>query len=313
MPTQTDSGKAFEFALASSLHDGIAQHMGVLTVRDRPYLSARGCFEMFEEGERLDYRSAADAAVERILDLEPRLRDPSGNHAITLSIQEDRQGRVGDVRDIVSARGDGWEIGFSAKNNHDAAKHSRLSNRIDFGREWFGIRCSEEYMGAVRSIFAPLLRLQEQNPRMRWSELPDKNSGYYGPVLDAFEAEMRRIGSENACMPGLLVEYLLGKRDFYKIKRENHCTVIQGYNLHGDLNCNSDGVRPRARVRRLRLPTQITCMSRNGSNRLTIIFDRGWEISFRIHNARTIIEPSLKFDITLVGIPNDMYNDRVMW
>ena len=32
-------------------------------------------------------------------------------------------------------------------------------------------------------------------------------------------------------------------------------------------------------------------------------FDNGWQFSFRIHNASTFVEPSLKFDIQLIGIP----------
>ena len=35
-----------------------------------------------------------------------------------------------------------WEVGLSVKHNHDAAKHSRLSHRLDFGKEWFGSPCS---------------------------------------------------------------------------------------------------------------------------------------------------------------------------
>jgi hypothetical protein len=32
-----------------------------------------------------------------------------------------------------------WEIGVSAKNNHNAVKHSRLSSDIDFGK-WLNIK-----------------------------------------------------------------------------------------------------------------------------------------------------------------------------
>jgi hypothetical protein len=47
----------------------------------------------------------------------------------------DSEGQSGDVRDVVLFRKDdtgniSWEIGISAKNNNDAAKHSRISEDI---------------------------------------------------------------------------------------------------------------------------------------------------------------------------------------
>lgn len=41
--------------------------------------------------------------------------------------------------------------------------------------------------------------------------------------------------------------------------------------------------------------------------------DKGWAISFRIHNASSRIEPSLKFDIQLVGIPLEIINIEEYW
>lgn len=32
-------------------------------------------------------------------------------------------------------------------------------------------------------------------------------------------------------------------------------------------------------------------------------FDNGWQFSFRIHNAKDTVEPSLKFDVQIVGMP----------
>jgi len=41
--------------------------------------------------------------------------------------------------------------------------------------------------------------------------------------------------------------------------------------------------------------------------------DNGWAISFRIHSASTIVEPSLKFDIQLVGQPANLFFIDVAW
>ena len=63
-----------------------------------------------------------------------------------LEFQKDGQGVKCDVRDIVVKRKDiEWEVGLSIKHNHDAVKHSRLSHKLDFGKEWFEMPCSDEY------------------------------------------------------------------------------------------------------------------------------------------------------------------------
>ena len=46
--------------------------------------------------------------------------------------------------------------------------------------------------------------------------------------------------------------------------------------------------------------------ARQEQDTLVMTFDQGWQISFRIHSASTMIEPSLEFDINLVGLPTAM-------
>ena len=33
------------------------------------------------------------------------------------------------------------------------------------------------------------------------------------------------------------------------------------------------------------------------------VFDKGWQLSFRIHSASSRVESSLKFDVQIVGLP----------
>ncbi len=33
---------------------------------------------------------------------------------------------------------------------------------------------------------------------------------------------------------------------------------------------------------------------------------RCWQFSFRLHNAKDLVEPSLKFDIQIVGVPTQI-------
>ena len=41
-------------------------------------------------------------------------------------------------------------------------------------------------------------------------------------------------------------------------------------------------------------------------NTIELYMNEGWQFSFRIHNASTIVEPSLKFDIQIEGMPTSI-------
>lgn len=53
------------------------------------------------------------------------------------------------------------------------------------------------------------------------------------------------------------------------------------------------------------LPTKIVAFDfrTNSTNTLEMYLDNGWQFSFRIHNASTKAEASLKFDIQIIGMP----------
>lgn len=85
---------------------------------------------------------SADAAVKKILELEPNLTEQTDD-TVQMYLQKDKRGEDSDVRDIVVVRQNiRWEIGLSLKHNHNAIKHNRLSPLIDFGKKWYGIPCS---------------------------------------------------------------------------------------------------------------------------------------------------------------------------
>jgi hypothetical protein len=42
-------------------------------------------------------------------------------------------------------------------------------------------------------------------------------------------------------------------------------------------------------------------------NTLSMVMDKGWQVSFRIHNATSKLELSLKFDIQLIGNPPNLF------
>lgn len=41
--------------------------------------------------------------------------------------------------------------------------------------------------------------------------------------------------------------------------------------------------------------------------------NNGWQLSFRIHNASSKVEPSLKFDVQFIGMPVSILNFECKW
>ena len=49
------------------------------------------------------------------------------------------------------------------------------------------------------------------------------------------------------------------------------------------------------------------------TNTVELYMDGGWQFSFRIHNAATKVETSLKFDIQIVGMPTTIISIDCRW
>ena len=146
---QTELGKAFEYACAFAIFDKYKDGKSVIIERSPQVDTAKGFFDYLSSLEREKYIKSAEAAIRIIQRLEPMMDNMSADFII--SLQTDSKGQQGDVRDVLLSI-DKWEIGLSCKHNHEAVKHSRLSDTIDFGKDWFGKACSHEYFDAVRKI-----------------------------------------------------------------------------------------------------------------------------------------------------------------
>ena len=258
---------------------------------------------------------SAEAAINTVFEMEPMMSE-NDNDELTLEFQKDNAGVKGDVRDIVIRRDDiGWEIGLSIKHNHDAVKHSRLSYRLDFGKEWFDIPCSDIYWNSVSPIF-DVLKNEKSNGK-KWSELTEKDKTVYVPLLKAFMAEVNRAYSIDRNMPRKMVEYLIGIEDYYKIISydKKRLTLIHTFNMHNTLNKPSKIKISAITVPLVELPTRLIALDfKPGSrNTLEMFLDNGWQLSFRIHNASTKVEPSLKFDVQFIGMPTSVLNLECRW
>ena len=87
---------------------------------------------------------------------------------LQLEIVSDTQGQTGDVRDVLVIRSlQKWEVGISAKNNHRAVKHSRLSNDINFGEKWVCVPCSSNYFTEIKPIFDMLAKLRTASKQLK--------------------------------------------------------------------------------------------------------------------------------------------------
>ncbi|CAL9914426.1 hypothetical protein LSO9J_110002 [Candidatus Liberibacter solanacearum] len=135
---------------------------------------------------------------------------------------------------------------------------------------------------------------------MFFRDIKDKGTTIYLPILNAFEEELQRLcRSFGDLFVGRLFRYLLGRYDFYKIilktSGQMKSVAIQSVNIGGSLDYGP----------KWKIPDRIHSINRRNESLSTIevIFDGGWNISFRLHNASSKVEPSLKFDIQLVKTP----------
>jgi hypothetical protein len=285
--SQNDTGRAFEYGIALSL----SQTLPAPFRANRQSQKAKACYEACSLKEQERITDAAEEVSMFLAAVDDRLADTN----CYVYLQSDQLGQKGDVRDVIVHNSKlNIDVGISAKNRHFAVKHSRLSEKIDFGYKWLGVPCSVEYFQTVKPIFGELRIRQRRGER--WADIEDKIPRYYTPILEAFKREVTALFKrEPKIAAKALVQYLLGRYDYYKVIKENGTVSIMSFNISGSLLWG----------RKLPMPTRIIEIAPKPDNETTMImvFDRGWQISFRIHNASSRVEPSLKFDINLVGWP----------
>lgn len=310
-----DQGRAYEFICLIVLEQEIKKYRNAEITKNSSFYAAQRAWETLSPSDKAIYQVSAKTAVYTIFDLEPCILE-DGDDVLELLIQKDGHGQEGDVRDILIIRRNiEWEIGLSLKHNHFAVKHSRLSSRLDFGKSWYDIPCSAQYWNDVRGVFNYLAA--EKRNHTKFSDLPDKENDVYIPLLNAFMNEINRQNSNCSEVPKRMVEYLLGKFDFYKVISidKERLTRIQGFNLHGTLNRKSKNTVATIEVPIVSLPTRIVQFQfvPNRNNTVELYLDGGWQFSFRIHNAETYVTPSLKFDIQIVGMPTAIITINSKW
>ncbi|MBN1970184.1 MAG: HaeIII family restriction endonuclease [Candidatus Delongbacteria bacterium] len=313
---QMTTGKAFEYALLIQFQEKLKDKTNVEVLENPSFHIAKGCFENTTRLEQSDYNLTASFAANFLMDIEPRLsNDIDETDILQLETLSDDHGKAGDVRDILAIRVlQKWEIGVSAKNNHHAVKHSRLSHLIDFGEKWLGVKVSKEYFDTVTPIFKELEDLRKESKgEKKWSDLGDYHFSVYEPVLNAFIKELKKLNENNLEIPSKLVSYLIGNQDFYKVIKSKNTVEIQAYNINGTLNMPFRNTEPKYKTPKVPLPTAITDISFKENSNTTVIvtMNNDWTLSFRIHNASSRVESSLKFDINLLKSSKKLFKNTL--
>lgn len=295
MTVQLRNGKGFEWAIAIELAASL-----VVTIADNSH--ARHALVQYESlplEKQRQFDRAAKLAVEHILEKErPKF---SGSRPTQVRIAGDSEGITGDVRDVSLLSDHKILFGISCKSNHAAFKHSRLSATIDWVKAW-GLDprgASEQYWNVVRPVFEELKHIQVTSEKQAlWAKLSNKSFDYYEPVLASFTNELSLLnrGPLAQQVSSSLARYVIGNEDFYKVIVRQTEVKIMAFNFNGTLA-----------VRRSKLPTSVLSIDRleGGRHSINVRFDRGYTLNFRIHNASSRVEPSLKFDIQAKALPSE--------
>ena len=310
-----DQGRAYEYITLVTLHTEISKIRKTAIVQNSSLEAAKDAWENMSKSMQHLLTVSAASFVPEIFDLEPLILEDDGD-CVELLIQKDSKGEDGDVRDILIVRsGIEWEIGLSMKHNHFAVKHSRLSHIIDFGDKWYGYSCSENYWIKTKPIFNRLNDLHTNGTL--WSEVSDKMQNIYVPILEAFVEEIKRACSVHNDLPRKMTEYLLGEYDFYKVISidRDRTTRVNAFNLRGTLNLDGKVRKAKRRIPKTLLPTRIVSLDFKPKSKTTVelYMDNGWQFSFRIHSADSIVQNSLKFDIQSIGMPTTIVTINCRW
>lgn len=308
-------GRAYEYAWMNALYESLSEIRETKIIYNSSMEANQKSWNAMDAEIRELLKCSADSAVSAILELEPRMGEADGDE-LMLAFQRDDAGVHGDVRDIVIRRNEiDWEVGLSIKHNHEAVKHSRLSHCLDFGKEWFGRNCSDAYWNAVKPIFDHLAK--EKRAGRKWDELSDKEDAVYVPLLRAFMDEIWRAYQADTAVPMRMVEYLIGTKDYYKVVSQDkkHMTLIYTFNMHNTLNQPGKVKISAIRVPNVQLPTELVALKQKTGSKTTVemYMNNGWQLSFRLHNASSRVEPSLKFDIQFIGMPVSVFCIECRW
>lgn len=92
-------------------------------------------------------------------------------------------------------------------------------------------------------------------------------------------------------------------------------TQIESMNVNGTLSQRAGKKRALVDAPVMKLPTKFYEIGfKDGfKNTIVVVCDEGWNVSMRIHNASSRVEPSLKFDVRLLAMPSSILTQIEPW
>jgi hypothetical protein len=142
---------------------------------------------------------------------------------------------------------------------------------------------------------------------MKWTDLDNYQERFYIPVLAAWKTELLRVAGGDDTASRLaataLCRYIIGKIDFWKVISRQDQVRLYAFNTEDSLGTNKTV-----------LPNRILGIdSYDGSQySMTVRMNEGYQFNFRIHNASSKIEASLKFDVQSEGLPSHIHQHDIL-
>lgn len=207
-----------------------------------------------------------------------------------------------DRRTLIFTNDTGKEIGLLIKYN-PIVRHTRVTRPEILLDSLYGLQVKESYID----------KHMEQMPAVTYEECIADKEGVYIKFINY--ARMLHEFAINSFpdAPKLLIQSLIGSTDHYAVDISNtqRAVRIRAFNMNGTLNTTL-----------IPYPTQLLDMPAGNystssfkNNMLTIIFDGGWMVTMRVHNATLIkenIRPvDFKYDVQLKGIPYRMEEEII--
>lgn len=292
---QHNNGRGLEYSFGLA----VAKALSIKVTGDSAGMR-KAAYKGLDSGTRSLFNRDAVALLNHILKIENIALGASGWSARFL---DDTSARDGDVRDIVLSFGK-REVGISCKSNHRAFKHSRISPESAFARAW-GLASISDSSACYRDELRRLFDKLQAVARGYWSSLGERRKlVFYDECIHVFERELSRLyrATDSTAFCKSLIKYFLGRSGYYKCVISSSGSFVQAYQF---------GKSP---VPRISFPTRLVSVDfppgRHGV--LHLHFDRGYSFSLRLHNASSLFERSLKFDIQAIGLPQSLYSHRLI-
>ena len=109
----------------------------------------------------------------------------------------------------------------------------------------------------------------------------------------------------------------LEPEDYYKIisKDSDKVTLIETFNMNATLNRDAAEKKAALVTPQIVIPSELIAIRLRKGSKTTVdmYMDGGWQFSFRLHNASTKVEPSLKFNINFQGLPPEVMTYKISW